>query len=210
MNPIKELLYRIRGEYTTEKLISMGMTVGNNFRRLHGVILDPGHCWLIEIGNNVTMAPRVHILCHDASTKQFLNYTKIGRVTIGDNVFILDDTRIYVVDGSKVTIGEQCMFSDHIEIRTTDNHSIYDRTTGLRFNYEKDVVLEPQVWLGMHTIILKGTFLAKGTIVGAGSLVSGRHDTPNSIIAGHPAKLLRSNVAWTMERNDRIVLKEQS
>ena len=88
MNWLKELVYRLRGEYTTEKLISMGMTAGKNFKRLHGVILDPGHCWLIEIGDNVTMAPRVHILCHDASTKQFLGYTKIGRVTIGDNVFI--------------------------------------------------------------------------------------------------------------------------
>lgn len=85
---IKEFVYRLRGEYTTEKLISMGMTVGKNFHRLNGVILDSSHCWLIEIGDNVTLAPRVHILCHDASTKQFLNYTKIGRVTIGNNVFI--------------------------------------------------------------------------------------------------------------------------
>ena len=88
MNWIKKFVYRLRGEYTTEELIEMGMTVGKNFKRLNGVILDPSHCWLIEIGDNVTMAPRVHILCHDASTKQFLEYTKIGRVTIGNNVFI--------------------------------------------------------------------------------------------------------------------------
>jgi maltose O-acetyltransferase len=87
-NFLKEFVYRLRGEYTTEKLVSMGMTVGKNFKRLSGVILDPSHCWLIEIGDNVTMAPRVHILCHDACTKTFLNYTKIGRVTIGNNVFI--------------------------------------------------------------------------------------------------------------------------
>ena len=62
MNPIKELLYRIRGEYTTEKLISMGMKVGKNFGRLNGVILDPSHCWLIEIGDNVTLAPRTYSL----------------------------------------------------------------------------------------------------------------------------------------------------
>jgi maltose O-acetyltransferase len=107
MNMIKELLYRLRGEYTTEKLISMGMKVGKNFNRLHGVVLDPGHCWLIEIGDNVTMAPRVHILCHDASTKQFLNYTKIGRVTIGDNVFIGAETVVLpgVTIGSNVIIG---------------------------------------------------------------------------------------------------------
>lgn len=107
MSLIKKFVYRLRGEYTTEELIKMGMKVGENFGRLNGVILDPSHCWLIEIGDNVTIAPRVHILCHDASTKQFLNVTKIGRVTIGSNVFIgaesviLPDTTI----GNNVIIG---------------------------------------------------------------------------------------------------------
>ena len=107
MNFIKELLYRIRGEYTTEKLISMGMTVGKDFKRLNGVILDPGHCWLIEIGDNVTIAPRVHILCHDASTKDFLGYTKIGRVTIGNHVFIGAESVVLpgVTIGNNVVIG---------------------------------------------------------------------------------------------------------
>lgn len=107
MNWIKEFVYRLRGEFTTERLVSMGMQVGKNFKRLNGVILDPGHCWLIEIGNNVTMAPRVHILCHDASTKAFLNYTKIGRVTIGDNVFIGAESVVLpgVTIGSNVVIG---------------------------------------------------------------------------------------------------------
>lgn len=107
MNPIKEFLYRLRGEYTTEKLISMGMQVGTNFGRLHGVILDPSHCWLITIGDNVTMAPRVHILCHDASTKHFLGYTKIGRVNIGDNVFIGAESVVLpgVNIGSNVIVG---------------------------------------------------------------------------------------------------------
>ena len=88
MHILMDFLYRLRGEYTTEKLEKMGMKVGKNFKRLNGVILDPSHCWLIEIGDNVTLAPRVHILCHDASTKAFLNYTKIGRVNIGNNVFV--------------------------------------------------------------------------------------------------------------------------
>ena len=107
MNYIKELLYRIRGEYTTEKLVSMGMKIGTNFNRLNGVILDPSHCWLIEIGDNVTIAPRVHVLAHDASTKQFLGYAKIGRVTIGNNVFIGAESVILpgVTIGSNVIIG---------------------------------------------------------------------------------------------------------
>ena len=107
MNLIKELLYRLRGEYTTEKLISMGMHVGSNFKRMHGVILDPSHCWLIHIGNNVTIAPRAHILCHDASTKGFLGYTKIGNVTIGNDVFIGAESVILpgVTIGDGVIIG---------------------------------------------------------------------------------------------------------
>lgn len=107
MNYIKEFVYRLRGEYTTEKLIKMGMEVGKNFKRLNGVILDPAHCWLIKIGDNVTLAPRVHILCHDASTKTFLNYTKIGRVIIGNNVFIGAESVVLagVSIGNNVIIG---------------------------------------------------------------------------------------------------------
>lgn len=107
MNRVKEFVYRLRGEYTTEKLVSMGMKIGTNFKRLNGVILDPAHCWLIEIGDNVTLAPRVHILCHDASTKTFLNYTKIGRVIIGDNVFIGAESVVLpgITIGNNVIIG---------------------------------------------------------------------------------------------------------
>lgn len=113
---IKELLYRIRGEYTTEKLVKMGLKVGSNFKRLNGVILDPSHCWLISIGNNVTIAPRVHILAHDASTKFFLNYTKIGRVTIGDNVFIGAESIVLpnITIGSNVIIGAGSVVSKDI------------------------------------------------------------------------------------------------
>lgn len=123
MSLIKELLYRLRGDYTTEKLISMGMKVGKNFNRLHGVILDPAHCWLIEIGDNVTMAPRVHILCHDASTKMFLNFTKIGRVTIGNNVFIGTDSVVL----PNVTIGNNVI----IGANSTVTHDIPDNSVAV-------------------------------------------------------------------------------
>lgn len=104
---IRAFLYRLRGDYTTEQLIKRGMKVGRNFGRLHGVILDPAHCWLISIGDDVTMAPRVHVLAHDASTKKYLNYTKIGRVNIGDRVFIGAESVILpnVTIGNDVIIG---------------------------------------------------------------------------------------------------------
>lgn len=87
-NFLKKLIYRIRGEYTIEQLQSMGLRVGKNFEPQLGYELDPSHCWLITIGDNVTFGPHVQILAHDASTCKLLGYAKIGRVNIGDNVFI--------------------------------------------------------------------------------------------------------------------------
>lgn len=85
---LKKLVYRIRGEYTVEQLKKMGLSVGENFNPQLGFELDPSHCWLIEIGDNVTFGPHVQVLAHDASTYNILGYTKLGRVWIGDNVFI--------------------------------------------------------------------------------------------------------------------------
>lgn len=116
MNYIKELLYRIRGECTTEKLVSMGMRVGKNFERLNNVLIDDSHAWLITIGDNVTLAPRVHILAHDASTKKFLGYTKIGNVTIGNNVFVGAQSVILpnVTIGNNVVIGANSTVTSNI------------------------------------------------------------------------------------------------
>lgn len=104
---IKQLILRVRGEVDTRYLIEQGLHVGGNFHRMQGVIIDPGHCWLVSIGDNVTLAPRVHILAHDASTKKVLNYTKIGLVTIGNNVFVGADSVILpgVRIGDNVVIG---------------------------------------------------------------------------------------------------------
>ncbi|MBQ8227871.1 MAG: acyltransferase [Clostridia bacterium] len=69
----------------------MGMKVGKNFSAEKARI-DVSHCWLISIGDNVTLAPNVYLLAHDASTKRHLGYTKIGKITIGNNVFVGADT----------------------------------------------------------------------------------------------------------------------
>lgn len=104
---IHALLSRLRGEVTTEELIRRGLVVGKNFKRLNQVIIDDSHTWLIELGDDVTLAPRVHILAHDASTKTHLGYTKIGRVTVGSRVFIGAESVILpgVTIGDDVIIG---------------------------------------------------------------------------------------------------------
>lgn len=107
INKLREFIFRIRGEVSTEELIKRGLIVGKGFNRLNQVIIDDSHPWLIEIGNDVTLAPRVHIIAHDASTKKSLGYTKIGTVRIGDRVFVGAGSVILpnVKIGSDVIIG---------------------------------------------------------------------------------------------------------
>lgn len=88
MKIIRKILNTLRGEQDLTKLINRGLKVGERFKRMGEVIIDPAHCWLISIGDDVRFAPRVHVLAHDASTKTFLNYTKIGCVKIGSRVFV--------------------------------------------------------------------------------------------------------------------------
>ena len=97
----------IRGEQDLDKLIQRGLVVGTGFTRMEGVIIDPSHCWHISIGDNVVLAPRVHILAHDTSTKVFLNYTRVANTRIGNNVFVGAGTIILpgVTIGDNVVIG---------------------------------------------------------------------------------------------------------
>ena len=104
---IRDKLMRLRSEVSTEKLVKLGLTVGKNFSRQEKTLIDQSHCWLINIGDDVTLAPRVHILAHDASTKKGIGYTRIGMVNIGNNVFIGASSTVLpgVTIGDNVVIG---------------------------------------------------------------------------------------------------------
>lgn len=113
---IKKIVYRLRGGYTTESLIEMGLKVGGDFNPQLGVELDPSHCWLIEIGDNVTIAPHAQILAHDASMHHATGYTYIAPVTIGNNVFIGAGSIVLpgVTIGDNVVIGAGSVVSRDI------------------------------------------------------------------------------------------------
>lgn len=84
---VKKLLRKIKGAaYSPEELRSYGVHIGANC--YIGIKhIDLAHGFLISIGNNVTISS-ARILAHDASTKRYLGYSKVGRVTIEDDTFI--------------------------------------------------------------------------------------------------------------------------
>ena len=113
---VKGIVNRFFGEVSTNELVKRGMKVGKNFSRQQGCFIDPTHCFLVTIGDNVTLSLRVTILAHDASSKQLIGYTKIGKVSIGNNVFIGANSTILpgVRIGNDVIIGANSVVTKNI------------------------------------------------------------------------------------------------
>ena len=113
----RQIKNKIREYVETDILIQKGMVVGENFFRGKNVEIDYDFCWLIEFGNNVTLAPGVRVLAHDASIRRFLGYTRIGVVEIGDNVFVGADSIILpgVRMGSNIIVGAGSVVTSDLE-----------------------------------------------------------------------------------------------
>jgi len=95
-----EALRKKRDRYLAG-LVRKGLALGKNVEIVESFFFDPSHAFLISIGDDCTICPNVRIIAHDASTKKFLGYTKIGRVTIRERCFIGDSALIL----PNVTIG---------------------------------------------------------------------------------------------------------
>ena len=113
---IRHRILHIDDRPLLEIAISNGLKLGKDCNIQFETIIDWSHCWLIEIGDRVTLAPRVHILAHDASTKRPLGYTALGRAKIGNDVFVGAGTIILpnVEIGDNVVIGAGSVVSKSI------------------------------------------------------------------------------------------------
>jgi acetyltransferase-like isoleucine patch superfamily enzyme len=125
------------------------------------------------------------------------------KITIGNGT-TAGDIYILAMEGRNVEIGNNCMISYQVTVRNSDAHSVTDMDTGLRVNPAADVVVGNNVWLAAGCKVLKGSVVPDGSIVAASALVTKAFDTPNVVLAGNPAKVLRERKSW-----DRRLLAEQ-
>lgn len=88
-------------------MLAHGLSVGKNFKSFSPYAFDANWPWLISVGDNVVFSQNVKVLAHDASTNLVGPYTKVGLVTIGDNVFVGANVTILcnVEIGNDVIIG---------------------------------------------------------------------------------------------------------
>lgn len=99
---------------------------------------------------------------------------------------------------TKITLGEDCMLSNNIIVRTSDSHSIIDLNTSKRVNRAKNVIIGKHVWIAPQSIIMKGAIIGDGTIIGSRTLVT-QNIPGNCLAVGAPAKVVKTNVSWTRE-----------
>lgn len=104
---VASVVRTFRGEVSTATLVKRGLVVGKNFSRQGGCRIDTSYCHLITVGDDVTLAPNVVLLAHDNSPKCFSGLARLGRIDIGNHVFIGAGTIILpdVKIGNNVIIG---------------------------------------------------------------------------------------------------------
>ncbi len=131
----------------------------------------------------------VFACCGDNCYIELPFYSNWGghHVHFGNNIYA--NSNLTIVDDGHVYIKDNVMIGPNVTI-TTASHPIEPtlRMKGLQFN--KDVYIDENVWLGAGVMIMPGVHIGKNTVIGAGSVVT--KDIPDNVVAvGVPCKVLR-------------------
>ncbi|MBI1877960.1 MAG: acyltransferase [Chloroflexi bacterium] len=111
---------------------------------------------------------------------------------IGEGAEIGDRTIINV--SQRVEIGARCSISWDCDISDTDFHQVI-LSDGQKPPITEPVVIEDDVWIGSHCLILKGVTIGHHSVIAAGSVVR-RDVPPYSLVAGNPARHIGQVSSW--------------
>lgn len=157
----------------------------------------PGKLNLVTSGNNVIgIGDNFYFSSGDAvnpisSNLQGAIYLENGAsLKIGNNVG-MSSTRMWIHDS--VTIGDNVKVGAFVLITDTDAHPLdyLARRSSNEGTKSAPIVIEDDVWVGAHSIILKGVTIGARSIIGAGSVVT-KSIPADCVAAGNPCKVIKS------------------
>lgn len=121
-----------------------------------------------------------------------LNVNNGGTLSIGDG--FINTARTTIVCAKRISLGRSVVTSWDTLIMDTDFHSLQDTHTQVVYPCEKDVCIGDRVWIGMRSVVLKGTVIPNGCVVAANSVCCKKYTEENSLLAGQPAVVKKHNV----------------
>jgi acetyltransferase-like isoleucine patch superfamily enzyme len=120
-----------------------------------------------------------------------------GLVYLGDGVTSAGQTIINVRNFGSAMLNHDILISNGCKIMSDDCHSIIDIQTLKRINpFGGAVTIQEHVWMGNQSTIMGNSIIAHDNIIGERAFVRNIYSQQNSIIAGVPAKVVRTGVTW--------------
>lgn len=113
---------------------------------------------------------------------------KNATLSIGDNCGfsgVSIGCREYIKIGSNVLVGANVIITD------TDWHSLKIKERRSGEPKTAHTIIENNVFIGVNSIILKGSHIGENSVIGAGSIVSGTIPA-NVVAAGNPCRILKT------------------
>ena len=156
----------------------------------------PGKLNLVTSGNNVIgIGDNFYFSSGDAvnpisSNLQGAIYLENGAsLKIGNNVG-MSSTRMWIHDSIK--IGNHVKIGGCVLMTDTDAHPIdfMARRSSNEGTKSAPIVIEDDVWIGAHSIILKGVTIGARSIIGAGSVVT-KSMPADCVAAGNPCRVIK-------------------
>ena len=108
-------------------------------------------------------------------------------VHFGNGIYA--NSNLTIVDDGHVYVGDKVMFGPNVTIATA-NHPIEPMLRAKGLQYNKDVYIGENTWIGAGVIIVPGVRIGRNTVIGGGSVVT--KDIPDNVVAvGNPCRVLR-------------------
>lgn len=120
-----------------------------------------------------------------------LSVAETGTVTFGSGFTGIAESQVICRDS--ITFGPGVGIGWDVLITDTDFHVLLP-AEGAPGPPDAPVVIGDRSWIGSRVTIMKGVGLPNDTIVAAGSVVPRSVEEPNTVVAGNPAKTVRTGV----------------
>ncbi|MBQ6065646.1 MAG: sugar O-acetyltransferase [Clostridia bacterium] len=127
-------------------------------------------------------------------------------VHFGSDIYA--NSNLTLVDDGHIYVGDKVMFGPNVTVATA-NHPIDPELRLRALQYNRDVYIGENVWIGAGVIIVPGVRIGKNSVIGAGSIVT--KDIPENVVAvGNPCRVLRpiGDRDWKYYFRDRIIPRE--